>query len=59
MKYKLNDLVKKKANSSWRGRVCGFYSTEWTKEGYCVESLFEPGSVQVWPLAALEDWDGK
>jgi len=56
-KWNIGDKVKKKTNSSWRGTVCGFYSTKHTPEGYCVESSFEPGSVQVWPLAALEDWD--
>lgn len=57
-RWQLGDKVKKKANSSWRGTVCGFYSTPHTPEGYCVDSAFEPGSVQVWPEAALEDWDG-
>lgn len=57
-RWQLGDKVKKKANSSWRGVVCGFYSTPHTPVGYCVDSAFEPGSVQVWPEAALEDWDG-
>lgn len=57
-KWQIGDLVRKKRGSSWRGRVVGFYSTEHTLHGYNIESLFEPGSVQCWPEAALEDWDG-
>jgi hypothetical protein len=29
-----------------------------TPEGYCVESDREPGSVQLYPAAALEKFDG-
>lgn len=57
-RHKLGDFVQKKRGSSWRGVVVGFYSTAHTPIGYCVDSAFEPGSVQVWPEAALEDWDG-
>ena len=57
-RWQLGDYVRKKRGSSWRGVVCGFYSTPHTPVGYCVDSTFEPGSVQVWPEAALEDWDG-
>lgn len=57
-RWQLGDKVRKKRGSSWRGTVCGFYSTPHTPVGYCVDSAFEPGSVQVWPEAALEDWDG-
>lgn len=56
--FKRGDLVRKKRGSSWRGRVCGEYSATFTEEGYAVESLFEPGNVQVYPVAALEPWDG-
>ncbi|MFT4056454.1 MAG: hypothetical protein QM681_18270 [Novosphingobium sp.] len=55
-RWKIGDTVQKKRGSSWRGTVCGFYSTPHTPIGYCVDSAFEPGSVQVWPEAALEDW---
>lgn len=55
-KWKMGAYVQKKQNSSWRGKVVGFYSTAATPIGYCVESHFEPGSVQVWPEAALIDW---
>lgn len=57
-RWQLGDKVRKKRGSSWRGTVCGFYTTPHTPQGYCVDSAFEPGSVQVWPEAALEDWDG-
>lgn len=57
-RWQLGDKVRKKRGSSWRGTVCGFYTTPHTPVGYCVDSAFEPGSVQVWPEAALEDWDG-
>ena len=58
-RWRIGDLVQKKANSKWRGVVVGHYSTETTPAGYSVKSLFEPGSVQVWPEAALTDWDGQ
>lgn len=57
-RWPLGAFVQKKANSSWRGVVVGFYATETTPQGYSVASLHEPGSVQVWPEAALTDWDG-
>lgn len=57
--WPLGAKVRKKRGSSWRGTVCGYYSTPHTPVGYCVDSAFEPGSVQVWPEVALEDWDGE
>ncbi|MBH0112690.1 hypothetical protein I5E68_06965 [Novosphingobium sp. YJ-S2-02] len=57
-RWGMGDLVQKKRNSKWRGKVVGFYQTEATPIGYAVESALEEGSVQVWPEAALEDWDG-
>lgn len=53
-KFKLQDRVRKTKGSSWQGRVVGFYSTSLTKNGYCVESEREPGSVQLYPESALE-----
>jgi len=53
-KFKLGDHVYKPKGSSWYGRVVGTYSTELTSEGYCVESEYHPGSVQIYPAAALE-----
>ena len=58
-KWRLGDTVQKVRGSKWRGKVAGFYSTEATPIGYSVESAFEPGSVQVWPEAALIEWDGE
>ena len=55
-RWGIGDYVAKKQGSHWRGKVVGFYSTDVTLVGYAVESYFEPGSVQVWPEAALEDW---
>ena len=53
-KFALGQRVRKIKGSSWQGRVVGFYSTELTPMGYAVESEREPGSVQIYPEAALE-----
>jgi hypothetical protein len=53
-KFKLGDRVRKIRGSSWNGIVVGFYSTELTPIGYCVESEREKGSVQIYPEGALE-----
>lgn len=53
-KFKRGDRVRKIKGSSWQGRVRGEYATELTPEGYAVESEREPGSVQIYPAAALE-----
>jgi R67 dihydrofolate reductase len=52
--FKLGDRVTKVKGSSWTGKVVGFYSTALTPEGYAVESENEPGSVQIYPRAALQ-----
>ena len=52
--WKIGTRVRKKSGSSWQGRVVGYYSTELTDVGYCVESEREPGSVQIYPASALE-----
>lgn len=57
-RWAIGDYVKKRKGSNWHGRVCGYYSTALNPQGYAVESAFEPGSVQIYPEAALEDWDG-
>jgi hypothetical protein len=51
--FRIGDRVSKTKGSSWTGRVVGFYSTSLTPEGYAVESENEPGSVQIYPVAAL------
>jgi hypothetical protein len=53
-KFALGQRVRKIKGSSWQGRVVGVYSTELTPVGYAVESEREPGSVQIYPEAALE-----
>lgn len=57
-RFNIGDRVHKARGSSWRGRVVGFYSTVLTPIGCCVESEFEPSSVQIYPETALEAWDG-
>lgn len=52
--WKIGTRVRKKSGSAWQGRVVGYYSTALTPEGYAVESEREPGSVQIYPRAALE-----
>lgn len=52
--FQFGDLVQKRKGSSWRGRVVGWYSTELTPEGYCIESAYERGSVQIYPADALD-----
>jgi len=49
-------LKKKGTKGQWRGKVVGFYSTDITPEGYAIESSREEGSVQIYPLGALELW---
>jgi hypothetical protein len=57
-KFKLGDRVRKTKGSQWHGTVVGTYSTRLTPEGYAVESSTEVGSVQIYPAAALEPWEG-
>ena len=52
-KFKRGDRVTKTKGSSWTGRIVGFYCTALTPIGYDVESENEPGSVQLYPEAAL------
>jgi hypothetical protein len=51
---KLGQEVKKKNGSEWQGYVVGFYSTELTPHGACLESSTHKGSVQLYPFKALE-----
>lgn len=46
--------MRKRSGSEWQGRVVGFYSTALTGEGYAIESEAHPGSVQIYPIKALE-----
>lgn len=54
--FRIGDKVRKRGGGCWRGTVVGWYRTRTTPEGYAVESAFEPGSVQIYPAAALEPW---
>lgn len=54
--FKMGDFVAKKGRASWRGRIVGWYRTDLTALGYAIESYFEPGSVQIYPQAAIEAW---
>ena len=51
--FRHGDRVQKRSGGYWRGHVVGWYSTSLTNEGYAVESMYEPGSVQIYPAAAL------
>ena len=55
-KFQIGQLVEKQRGARWRGRVVGIYYTALTPRGYCVESSFEPGSVQIYPEDALKIW---
>lgn len=55
--WPLGTRVRKRKGSSWQGHVVGYYSTYLTPCGYAVESEREPGSVQIYPKAALEALD--
>jgi len=52
--HDLGTRLRKKRGAEWQGKVVGFYQTELTKEGYAIESEREKGSVQIYPLSALE-----
>ena len=51
--FSIGDRVEKIKGSSWCGIIVGTYSTKLTPEGYAVESEREPGSVQIYPAAAI------
>lgn len=53
VKFPIGSLVEKTGRSSWRGKVVGYYRTELTPLGYAIESIYEPGSVQIYPAAAI------
>lgn len=51
----MGQYLEKISGSSWKGYVRGFYSTDLTPEGYCIESATETGSVQLYPKRALKE----
>lgn len=52
--FGLGDRVRKRSGAAWQGQVVGWYCTKLTPEGYAVESESHPGSVQIYPVGALE-----
>lgn len=56
--FRRGDRLRKKSGSQWQGRVVGYYSTDLTPRGYCIESERELGSVQIYPEGALERCGG-
>jgi dihydrofolate reductase (trimethoprim resistance protein) len=52
--WPLGTYVEKSRGSMWRGYVRGYYSTSYTPRGYVVESIYETGSVQLYPEHALD-----
>lgn len=52
--YDYGTRLRKKSGSEWQGKVVGFYSTEFTPEGYAIESEAHRHSVQIYPVGALE-----
>lgn len=52
--FGFGDRLRKKSGSEWQGKVVGFYSTEFTPEGYAIESEAHRHSVQIYPVGALE-----
>lgn len=52
--FNFGERVKKRAGAKWQGRVVGWYTTDLTPEGYAVESDYHKGSVQIYPVTALE-----
>jgi hypothetical protein len=52
-----DDIVRKRSGSEWQGKIVGEYSTALTPEGYAVESDAHAGSVQIYPVGALEPFN--
>ena len=52
--FEFGQRVRKSGGAQWQGRVCGYYVTDMTTSGVCVESERERYSVQVYPARALE-----
>jgi dihydrofolate reductase (trimethoprim resistance protein) len=57
-RYEIGDRLRKKRGWDWIGRVVGWYSTKLTPEGYAIESECHSGSVQNYPVDALEAANG-
>ncbi len=53
-KWGVGTAVRKKSGSWWEGKIVGFYSTEQTPFGYCIQLDKPFGPVQIYPETALE-----
>lgn len=54
-KFHYGQRVRKHSGSWWEGTVVGFYSTDQTPRGYCVQlDSVTAGPVQIYPEQALE-----
>jgi hypothetical protein len=53
-KFEMGDTVRKIKGSQWSGKIVGTYSTEFTPEGYVVESSTARGAVHTFPADELE-----
>jgi len=56
--FQIGDMVRKRSGSWWEGRVVGFYSTEQTPDGVCVQLDKPMGPVQIYPASALATTEG-
>jgi hypothetical protein len=54
-KIPLGTEMRKKSGSEWQGWVVGYYSTALTPYGVAIESKHHIGSVQIYPIQALEE----
>ncbi|WP_423777508.1 hypothetical protein [Deinococcus wulumuqiensis] len=58
--FVLGDSVRKRpGGGAWHGAAVGVYLASKTPLGFAIESVSEPGSVQIYPAKALEEWDGQ
>lgn len=53
-RIEIGTRVRKKSGSEWVGRVVGYYSTDLTPNGLCIESEMHKNSVQNYPAHAVE-----
>ena len=52
--WPMGTMMRKKRGSNWHGSVRGYYTTDQTPMGLAIESSTELGSVQIYPVDALE-----
>lgn len=56
--FQIGGMVRKRSGSWWEGRVVGFYRTEQTPDGVCVQLDKPMGPVQIYPASALATTEG-